>query len=110
MTVEWTPSHKEITSRNICSRTRFPIRFAHAWSPWKAQEGSTIKCKFSLHLGDSELEHRLTYVAFSRAKNVSDILLLQGITNERLTTQIKRFKKLIARIEEEKRLECSVYF
>ena len=99
---EWVPSHKEDNSKNVCSIKQFPIRLAWAWTPWKAQ-GSTFTGKYSLHLGDSEKEHGCSYVAFSRATNIKNILLPQGISLERLQN-IKKLKKNIARIEEEKRL------
>ena len=100
---EWIPNHKYTTSNNICTRKQYPIRLAWAWTPWKAQ-GSTFTNKFTLHLGMTEKDHGCSYVAFSRATNIKNILLPQGISLERLTVKIQSLKKNTARIEEEKRL------
>ena len=48
-------------------RTMIPLRLAWAWTIHKAQ-GQTIKSKIVLNLGRKEMDHGLTYVAFSRAK------------------------------------------
>ena len=77
-TVTWNPNHKYDDSHNRCSIQQYPIRLASAWTLWKAQ-GSTFSGKFTLNLGDNEKEHSLSYVVFSRATNINNILLPQGI-------------------------------
>ena len=69
-----------------------------------SMEGSRFTNKFTLHLGMTEKDHGCSYVAFSRATNIKNILLPQGISLERLTVKIQSLKKNTARIEEEKRL------
>ena len=49
------------------SRTMLPIRLCYAWTIWKAQ-GQTLPGKVVLDLGKREVEHGLTYTAFSRVK------------------------------------------
>lgn len=105
VTAKWKYNFADHEHRNsMCSRTMFPIRLAWAWTPWKAQ-GSTFNCPIILHLGNKEREHGLTYTAMSRAKRVEDILLPEGLGEDRLCQKIKNIKKMQSRIEEEKRLQ-----
>jgi ATP-dependent DNA helicase PIF1 len=85
------------------NRTMLPLRLAWAWTIWKAQ-GQTIKGKVVIKLGPKEMEHGLTYVAFSRATRLSNIGIIGGIPETRLTTQIRNQQKLQKRLVEDQRL------
>ena len=86
------------------SRKMFPFRLCYAWTIWKAQ-GQTIRGKVVVHLGKDEKEHGLTYTAFSRVTKFSDIGTAGGFTAERLTSKIRRNKKVKPRILEERKLK-----
>jgi len=68
------------------TRSMVPLRLSWAWTVWKAQ-GQTMRGKIVVHLGSTEVEDGLTYVAMSRATDISCIGH-PGLTLERLTTKI----------------------
>ena len=84
------------TDWEILTYTMLPIRLAWAWTVWKAQ-GQTIRGKIVISLGNKEPEHGYSYVAFSRATKFSDVGIIGGVTEERLTTKISSGKKLKVR-------------
>ena len=49
------------------------------WTAWKAQ-GGTFNDNHWINLGTSEIEHRLTCVTLTKAKNLIQISLLLAIT------------------------------
>ena len=49
-----------------------------------------MKSKYSVKLGDKEMDHGLTHVAISRAKKFSDIGFVDGITEDRLCSKVKK--------------------
>ena len=100
--VEWNTVKNGET--RISLRKMFPFRLCYAWTIWKAQ-GQTIRGKVVVHLGKDEKKHGLTYTAFSRVKRFSDIGIAGGITAERLTSKIRRNKKVQPRILEERKLK-----
>ena len=57
-----------------------------------------------IYLGPTEKEHGLAYVAFSRATRFSNIGIIGGLTEERLTKKISQQKKLQVRLIEDARL------
>lgn len=72
-------------------------------SQGKAQ-GLTIENPYVLSLGNKEMDHGLSYVAFSRSKVVTNIGIDGGITEERITTQLSSMRKVIERKREDERL------
>ena len=54
------------------TRKQFPLRLAWAITIHKSQ-GTTIRGKYCVDLGTKEMNHGMTYVAFSRATKFSDI-------------------------------------
>ena len=66
-------------------------------SQGKAQ-GLTIENPYVLSLGNKEMDHGLSYVAFSRSKVVTNI----GIDG--VTTQLSSMRKVIERKREDERL------
>ena len=85
------------------SRTMIPLRLAWAWTIWKAQ-GQTMTGKVAIKLGDKEVEHGLSYVAFSRATRYRNVGIIGGVTATRLTTEITKLRKLTHRLREDERL------
>jgi hypothetical protein len=102
-TAEWTVRDG---NRDVeCSRRQLPLRLSWAWTVWKAQ-GQSMSGKVVLNLGESEKEHGLSYVAFSRATRFDCIGLAgRGVSFERLE-KIKEGAKLKARVREEVRLRA----
>ncbi len=89
---EWNAVRNGETQSN--SRKMFPFRLlCYAWTIWKAQ-GQTIRGKVVVHLGKEEKEHGLTYTAFSRVTRFNDIGIADGFTAERLTSKIRKNKKV----------------
>ena len=80
-----------------------PLRLAWAWTIHKAQ-GQTIKSKIVLNLGRKEMDHGLTYVAFSRATKIGSIAIAGGITFERISSQLANMRKVQVRKGEDVRL------
>ena len=72
-------------------------------SQGKAQ-GLTIENPYVLSLGNKEMDHGLSYVAFSRSKVVTNIGIVGGMTEERITTQLSSMRKVIERKREDERL------
>lgn len=72
-------------------------------SQGKAQ-GLTIENPYVLSLGNKEMDHGLSYVAFSRSKVVTNIGIDGGMTEERITTQLSSMRKVIERKREDERL------
>jgi hypothetical protein len=54
---------------------------------WKSR-GLTIKGLLAYFLGESELEHGLTYVASSRILAIEQLFVGQGCSLDRFTTKI----------------------
>ena len=105
---KWVPI-SPVTANDYCtgtplSRIMSPIKLAWAWTIWKAQ-GQTIRGKVILHLGDTEKDHGLSYVGFSRATTLRNVGIEGGITGERLTTRISSLAKLRKRLQEDARLK-----
>ena len=67
-------------------------------------QGITIHGKYCVDLGDKELNHGMTYVAFSRATKFSDIGLISPLTGSRLKA-INNNRGNQVRIKHEKDLE-----
>ena len=67
-------------------------------------QGITINGKYCVDLGDKELNHGMTYVAFSRATKFSNIGLIAPLTGSRLNA-INNNKGNKVRIEHEQDLE-----
>jgi Helitron helicase-like domain at N-terminus/PIF1-like helicase len=86
------------------TRTMVPLKLAWAWTIWKVQ-GQTINGKVVVDLGAKEMEHGLSYVAFSRVRRFKDIGIMGGIPLQRITSQISNQEKLKNRIFEDVRLE-----
>jgi hypothetical protein len=63
-----------------------------------------INHKLVISLGDKEAEHGLTYVAFSRARRLHDIVILGDFTETRMITSIKTHAKMKPRKMKEARL------
>ncbi len=82
------------------TRTQFPLRLAYAMTIHKAQ-GLTLKAV--IDLGICERSLGLTFVALSRVKKFTD-LLIQPFSFDRLKN-INNSTNLIPRLEEEARLE-----
>lgn len=80
--------------------TMLPLRLCYAWMIWKAQ-GQIFKCRVVVHLGDSEKEHGLTYVAVSRVRRLSDIGIVGGLSVDCLTKKIAKQAKMPKRLTEE---------
>jgi hypothetical protein len=91
------------TAWTSSSRTMFSLRLSWAWTIYKGQ-GQTMTGCIVLILGNKEREAGLTYTAFSRATNVNNIGLPEGVTFERLTS-IGKMEKVRLRIKEEERLQ-----
>ena len=85
-------------------RTQIPITLGWGWTFWKVQ-GSTFICPVVCHLGDKEVEHGLTFVGVSRAKTIAMLAVPQGVSYERLTTEITKGKNFKDRKVEEARLK-----
>ena len=85
-------------------RTQIPITLGWGWTFWKVQ-GSTFLCPVVCHLGDKEIEHGLTFVGVSRAKTIAMLAVPQGVSYERLTTEITKGKNFKDRKVEEARLK-----
>ena len=81
-----------------------PIKLSWALTIWKSQ-GQTIRSKIVLHLGKDEVEHGLTYTAFSRATRFSDVGIYDGCEISRFTRKIPQNTKVISRGAEERRLD-----
>ena len=97
---EWNTVRNGETQSN--SRKMCPFRLCYAQTILKAQ-GRTIKGKVVVHLGKEEKEHGLTYTAFSRVTRFSDIGIADGFTAERLTSKIRKNKKVKPRMMEERK-------
>ena len=67
-------------------------------------QGQTIKSKYFAELGNKDMDHGLTYVALSRAKKISNIWLVDGITEDRLYSKIKSQAKIKPRLEDKRLL------
>lgn len=80
-----------------------PIRLCYAWTVWKVQ-GQTLKGKVVACLGKKEIEHGLTYTVFSRVRKASNLGIIGGLPQERLTSKVAKHNKMNPRIQEEKRL------
>ncbi|CAJ1945762.1 unnamed protein product [Cylindrotheca closterium] len=84
---KWVPiypqTHIEYTKRNgdwvEDTRTMIPLRLAWAWTIHKAQ-GQTIRNKIVPTLGNKEMEHGVSYVAFSWAVRVFNVGIKGGVT------------------------------
>ena len=105
---KWVPIYPvnvdDYSSRDkTLSRTMIPLRLAWAWTIWKAQ-GQTIRNKIVLNLGNSEREHGLSYVGFSRATKLSDIGISGGLPGNRITSTISKMIKVKKGLEEDKAL------
>jgi hypothetical protein len=72
---------------DVHTRTMLPLRLAWAWTIHKAQ-GQTITGKIVIDLGDKEMCHGLTYVAFSRATRLDNIGIIGGLSRERFLDKI----------------------
>ena len=64
-----------------------------------------MKNKVIIDLGTNETTLGLAYVAFSRAKKLSNIGIVGGLTKERLTTEIQNKTSLKRRIKADKLLD-----
>jgi ATP-dependent exoDNAse (exonuclease V) alpha subunit len=85
------------------TRTMVPLKLAWAWTIWKVQ-GQTVDGKVVVSLGRKEVEHGLSYVAFSRVRRFQDIGIIGGVSGDRLTSQIAKQAKLKKRLTEDARL------
>jgi hypothetical protein len=104
---KWVPIEPEIAkwggqSEEDHFRKQFPITLAYALTVWKCQ-GLTIKGLVAVELGDSEKEHGLTFVALSRATEMTNVYLVNGCSFTRLT-KIKDGPKIKVRLPEDGRL------
>uniref|UniRef100_A0A8D9E7N4 ATP-dependent DNA helicase n=1 Tax=Cacopsylla melanoneura TaxID=428564 RepID=A0A8D9E7N4_9HEMI len=84
-----------------CTRSQFPIILAWAVTIHKSQ-GLTLP-KVALDIGTKELAPGCTYVALSRVKRLTDLIIEPGFNYDRLT-RIQQMKLLALRVQEEQRL------
>lgn len=87
------------------TREMMPLGLAWGWTNWKSQ-GTTIDHKLVINLGKKESEHGLTYVAFSRARRLSDIGIVGDFTKTRFINSVRDHKKMKPRQVEEARLRA----
>ena len=99
-TMEWWGSEK---FKNTYTRTQLPLRLAWEITIHKSH-GITIHGKYCVDLGQKELNHGMTYVAFSRETKFSDIGLISPLTGSRLKA-INNNQGNKVRIKHEKDLE-----
>ncbi|MFM8622002.1 MAG: AAA family ATPase [Holophagaceae bacterium] len=92
---EYIRKANSLNEETSLTRTMVPLRLAWAWTIWKVQ-GQTVNGKVVVKLGDSEKEHGVTYVAFSRVRRAQDIGIIGGVSYERISDKIARQPKLIA--------------
>ena len=85
------------------SRTTIPLRLAWAWTIHKYQ-GQTIQNNIVLTLGNKEMAHGPTYVAISRATQVSNIGICGGLTFARISSKLADMKKMRVKNIEDQRL------
>jgi hypothetical protein len=72
------------------TQTMIPLKMAWAWIVWKVQ-GQTVDAKVVVNLGREEVEHGLSYVAFSCVRQFQDIGIIDGgVSGERLTIKISK--------------------
>ena len=89
--------------KNTYTRRQLPLRLAWAITIHKSQ-GITIDGKYCIDLGKKEMNHGMTYVAFSRARKFSNIGLISPLTGTRVNS-IDKNKGNQIRMEHEKHLE-----
>ena len=82
------------------TRRQLPLRLAWAMTIHKSQ-GITIDGKYCVDLGSTEMNHGMTYVAFSRATKFSNIGLISPLTGTRVNA-INKNKGNKVRMEHEK--------
>jgi ATP-dependent exoDNAse (exonuclease V) alpha subunit len=85
-------------------RNQFPICLSWGLTVWKSQ-GLTIRGLVAVSLGESEKEHGISYVALSRATDISNVYLGHGFSLDRLTIKISQGNKFKERIIEDGRLD-----
>ena len=78
----WGVENKE---KKTYMRTQLPLILAWAMTIHKSQ-GITINGKYYVDLGTKEMNHGMTYIAFSRATKISDIRLISPLTGSRVNT------------------------
>jgi ATP-dependent exoDNAse (exonuclease V) alpha subunit len=83
-----------------------PLRLSYAMTIHKSQGQKMTKTKAVLVIGDKEMAAGCTFVALSRLKTLSG-LLIQPMTFERLQA-ISKLKRMQQRIWEEERLKTMV--
>lgn len=90
-----TPMHAHWYEKKInCVRFQFPIELSWSCTIHKSQSLTLNVCQ--IDLGDVEFVIGLTYVAFSRVRNLNSLLLLKNITLDRLNS-VKRSQQYISR-------------
>ena len=98
----WIPINPlSIYSKNIGTRTQYPLRLAYAFTIHKSQ-GQTLD-KVVIDLGKKEISLGLTFVALSRVRNYKDFVI-KPLTLERLK-KIKLSSSLAPRLAEECRIQ-----
>ena len=95
----WGVENKEKTY----TRTQLPLRLAWEITIHKSQ-CITINGKYCVDLGTKEMNHGMTYVAFSRATKFSDIGLISPLTGSRVNA-INKNKGNQVQLENDKYLE-----
>jgi len=87
-------------------RMQFPISLSWGLTVWKAQ-GMTVPNGTKLYavLGDKERSAGLTYVALSRNENMQDLCIGNGLSFDRISSDISNSVALQSRRREDQRLE-----
>lgn len=85
------------------TRTQLPLKLTWGYTGWKAQ-GSTFRNPIGVILGNKERCDGLTYTNISRCTNIENLCISQGVSYERLTTEITKSSRYKHRIIEENRL------